>query len=218
MKMTQQLPLWVLILTTALISCRFHTTPFEPEEASVYNDYINKYYIPKAKAFVDERFVNMPFDRIVVGDLTSGYIVPINYKRAMEALSPKPDKQTVKDFLDRNEAYYAYEQITKEVLLKAGRHKMNPYIKFDLNHILFSDKQWDSIFLHEGKWDEFYRLYPNSRGIVFLSHVGFNARKTQALLYFTMEYDGGAGEGYLIMLERNRNGWIQKAQTQLWVS
>jgi hypothetical protein len=216
--MKPKLSLLVIILMIATISCRYYETTFEFEEASVYNDYINMYYIPRAKVFLDTRFENMPFETIVVGDLTSGYIVPISYKKAMEALNPKPDRQTIKDFLDRNEAYHTRKQITKEVLKKAGRHKLNPYIKFELNHILISDRELDHIFENEGKWDEFYRRYPNSRGLIFLSHVGFNASKTQALLYFTMEYDGSAGEGYLIMLERVGNKWVKKAQTQLWVS
>jgi|WetSurMetagenome_2_1015567.scaffolds.fasta_scaffold85934_3 hypothetical protein len=187
----------------------------EREEASVYNAYINKYYIPRR--FVESRFENKPFTEIVVSDHTSGFVIPFSYQKKVEELSIKPEEETVKSFLARNDGYYPQTGLTNETLRVVGRYPLNPYIAFKLPHTLISDAEMDRIF-ERGRWEEFYNKYPNSRGIIYLSRVGFNHDLTQALLYVVLEYADGGGGGWLVLLAKSSDGWEQVANVSVWIS
>jgi hypothetical protein len=188
----------------------------EREEAAVYRSVIDKYYIPKR--LLAPGFENGPFKIIVISSQTSGYVVPFSFVEKIRELSPKPDEETVRNFLDRNDAHYSKPQLTEKMLRVVGRYPLNRLIRFRLPHALISDAEIDQIFNRGGEWNEFYRRYPFSRGLVFLSRVGFNKNMTQALLYFVQEYDGSAGEGYLTLLAKTKSGWERISQVTVWIS
>lgn len=187
----------------------------EQEEAAVYRSFINTYYIPDSLQSI--RFENKPFTTIVISDRTSGYDVPFSYQEYIAKLMPRPEETTIKNFLDRNDGYYTQSQITEDMLRVVGRYPLNPYIRFKLPHILISDGEFDQL-TKGGKWAEFYRRYPNSRGLVCLSRVGFNKQKTQALLYFVKQYDPEWAEGYLVLLAKKGEEWKRIAQVNVWMS
>jgi hypothetical protein len=87
-------------------------------------------------------------------------------------------------------------------------------------YVLITDQEIDQIFKGQGgaRWDEFYRRCPTSRGVVFLSRVGFNRNIAQALLYFTFEYGSEAAEGYLILFDKQSGRWKESALTLVWIS
>ena len=135
----------------------------------------------------------------------------------MFPLSRAASRGTIKSFLQRNDGNYPESQLTEKTLRVIGRYPINPYIKFKLPHTLITDTEIDQIFSNGG-WREFYRRYPNSRGIVYLSRVGFNSNETQALLYFAHQYTEAAGEGFLVLLKKTQGEWKQIAQTDVWIS
>jgi hypothetical protein len=203
-------------LVSVLSACNSTDRAFdEKEEAAVYRAYIDTDYA--SRNFLDSQFVNRPFNVIVISDRTSGFVVPFSYQKSIAKLSPKPDKETVENFLDRNDGKYPESKLTERTLRVIGRYPLNPHIKFGLPHALISDGEIDQIFSN-GKWGEFFRRYPNSRGLVWLSRVGFNKSKTQALLYFAHQYTEAAGEGFLILLAKTASGWKKTAEVLVWIS
>jgi hypothetical protein len=187
----------------------------EMEEAAVYRAYIDLHYVDRH--FSEYLFGNKPFSLIVISAKTSGFIHPFSYEDVIAKLSPKPDKATIKNFLAKNEGYYPESQLTEKTLRVVGRYPINPNINFRLPHTLITDAETDQIFSNGG-WKEFYRRYPTSRGIVFLSRVGFNNDTTQALLYFADEYTQDGGEGFLILLEKRDGEWKQISRADVWIS
>ena len=208
---------YLLISTFSILvlfqACR--TAFDEKEEAAVYNSFINAYYIPNS--FVSIKFENRPFTTIVVSDQTSGYVIPFSYQERIAELVPSPEETTIKSFLDRNDGYNDKSQLINETLRVIGRYPINPYIEFNLPHTLVSDIELKQL-TKGGKWAEFYRRYPNSRGIVSLSRVGFNKKKTQALLYFVKQYDAEGAEGFLVLLAKRGKEWKRIAQVDVWIS
>jgi hypothetical protein len=207
----------IRMLSIALLSFQFTLAFDEREEAAVYKSYIDNYYISKASGFSDYRFENKPFKTIVIVNYTSGYIVPFSYKAKIATMSPLPDEDTIHDFLDRNDGYYEKSQITQNILNTAGRYPIDQRITFRLPCVWISDQELERIFRSD-QWVGFYRKYPNSRGLVYLSRVGFNKKMTQALLYFAHQYDSDAGAGYLVLLNKQKNEWEKIAQITVWIS
>jgi hypothetical protein len=207
----------LVILNSIHIACEsFDKKPFnEREEAAVYRAYIDNYYTNIH--YPDRQFDNRPFSSIMIFDKTSGFIHSFRDQQLIAKMSPRPEKRTIQGFLGRNDGNYPKSQLTEKNLRVIGRHPINPYLKFKLSHILITDAEIDQIF-RNGGWEEFYRLYPNSRGLVSFSRVGFNRNETQALLYFEHWYGEDAGEGYLVLLKKTQGEWKQIAQTNVWTS
>jgi hypothetical protein len=69
-----------------------------------------------------------------------------------------------------------------------------------------------------GRWDEFYKDYRQSSGLIRVSRVGFNQRNDQALVY--VEHDCGTlcGTGKYFSLKKSAGAWRVIRDYQRWVS
>ena len=64
---------------------------------------------------------------------------------------------------------------------------------------LFGRRRWD--------WDRFRKVYPEAKGIISLSNIGFNATRTQALVYAAIGCGPCCGEGSFILLQKVNGRW-----------
>jgi hypothetical protein len=202
----------LLLLTLVFPGCRSFD---ENEEAAVISAYLNNVYIKRH--FSDDRFADKPFSMIVLSDQSAGFHHPFSYEEKIDQLATKPDEDTIRSFMTRNDAGHPKSSLSASAMKVIGRYPLNEQLKFQLPHILLSDKEIDRIF-NSGGWDEFYSQYPNSRGIVWISRVGFNKKKTQALFYFGNQYTDSAGEGYLILLTKAGGAWKEQTHVTVWIS
>lgn len=168
----------LVIVILVFLHFAYGASNYEKEEAAVYRAYIDQTYIAQ---WFPQNFKNKPFRQIVIRDRTSGFVAPSPDLQNIAKLSPKPDGETIENFFARNGGYHPKSKLPEEALEKVGRYPLNRSIKFKLPHTLISDSEWNQI-----RWEEFYRRFPDSRGIVVLSRVGFNKNRTQALLYFNL--------------------------------
>ena len=94
--------------------------------------------------------------------------------------------------------------------------------RFDIKrrYVLVSEKEIEDIFKEGGGWwEEFYRRYPESRGFATFSRVGFNADKTQALVYQAHSCGGLCGGGGYVLLVKVNGVWTNKGTVgPVWVS
>ena len=74
------------------------------------------------------------------------------------------------------------------------------------------------IFASKGWWDEFYRIYPGSRGVLRFSQPAFSQNRAQALVYVSHSCGGLCGTGWLVLLVKNRKAWQIESQSMLWIS
>lgn len=95
---------------------------------------------------------------------------------------------------------------------KKNRTQQKLENKFTFNGpvILLSQEEENRLFPKGGAgWDEFYRQFPPAKGIVYLSNVGFNRRKDQALVRVTHQCGGFCDEyGSYYFLQKMKNNWI----------
>jgi hypothetical protein len=94
---------------------------------------------------------------------------------------------------------------------------MNPDLKFSIDHVLMSDSALEEI-IQTGGYPEFRKRFPYAHGFVAFSKVGFNPEMSEALLFFENWWGLEAGEGFLVLLRKDVNGWSVMDRVTAWVS
>jgi hypothetical protein len=94
-----------------------------------------------------------------------------------------------------------------------------------LPYSLFVQKDYESIFGAtknnngtEEYWKKFYEKFPESGGYVWLSNVGYNKVRDQALVYFVHWCGTLCGTGHYIQLNKSGTEWKVETIAMIWVS
>jgi hypothetical protein len=197
LKLIKKLTLYTIVIAvivTSLYLCQRLSNDISWEEYQVYSDYYN--------SLINE-IDSLKIDKLVLVDSSS-----CRYKlndddierieSEFEFSLPKP---LIADFRNKNNRSY----------------KFNRFFDLNINYILISKNELDSIFKN-GWWGEFYEKYPNSQGRTYLSRVGFNKNRTEALFYMGTQSAGLAGIGLFIYLKKENGKWIPIVWKQMWIS
>lgn len=67
-------------------------------------------------------------------------------------------------------------------------------------------------------WGDFYRKYPNAAGLFTFSKVGFNADRTQAVVYRAFSCGDTCGYGSYVLLVKEEGVWTIVAEARQWIS
>ncbi len=132
------------------------------------------------------------------------------------------------EFNERDKSYLKKkfgEKISDDLIKEFGAVNAKPRTlqnKFSnsLNTVVISKSEEDKIFnpIDEG-WERFYLKYPKSTGIIELSRVAFDLRKTKALLYYGSSSDfGKGGIGYYVLLKKENDRWIIEKKVMCWIA
>ena len=166
----------------------------QQEEASVYAFHVNSEYVKK-----DTKL-------IVLRDQTSRGVDETENrlrKRLRDSLK-QIQQETIEDFIARNGRSW-------------GLNK-NPAVQFKVKHVLISRKVETQVFQGRQGWQVFYARYPDSRGIITLSRVGFSKDQTQAILYVENQSHGRTGSGYYVLFRKRGEKWEEVARSLVWLS
>ena len=90
-----------------------------------------------------------------------------------------------------------------------------------IKYTLVSAKDVEALFPKgelDRAWTRFYSKYPNSSGLITFSNVGFNAEMNQALVSTGRGCGGLCGEGYYVLLAKEKGVWYVKSKIMTWVS
>jgi len=116
--------------------------------------------------------------------------------------APEADPLIFADFQKRNEQQYPLDN------------------QFNLSSkpILLSLVDFGKIVGPDLKPELFRQAFPNAQGYVTLSRVGFNATRTQAVVY-VQEWKGPLnGTGYLYLMTKTGNHWTVKTEVMDFIS
>jgi len=67
-------------------------------------------------------------------------------------------------------------------------------------------------------WDRFYDRFPKAMALMSFSRVGFDAKRTQAVLYADWASGPRAGRGFFHFLVRVKGRWVIKSSFNTWIS
>jgi hypothetical protein len=102
---------------------------------------------------------------------------------------------------------------------RALTHQFPIHLPYDL----LNEADIHAPFVHDvvAGWEVFNRRYPESRGYLTMSAVGFSADKSRALLYFSHSCGCLCGAGRYEMLEKVDGVWRParlNVETCMWIS
>jgi hypothetical protein len=93
-------------------------------------------------------------------------------------------------------------------------------LSIKIDYQLIKDEEVEGFFKEGGGgWEAFHKKYPKASGIMTVSRVGFNADKTQALVYTGWSCGGLCGGGGYTLLTKKSGGWVKAGHVgPTWVS
>jgi hypothetical protein len=159
------------------------------EEYEIYSSIIKQYYLrPDTKLImIEERTFRYDF-----------------------AVDEEPWREKKKGVIIDGSAADDYE-------LKNGQQWLlnKDAFKLPVKAALITDHDLKAIF--HGKWGDlewinYYRRFPDSRGFVMFSRIGFNAQRTQGLMYVGSRCGPRCGDRYFLLLEKTNGAWSIKKE------
>ena len=111
--------------------------------------------------------------------------------------------ETLDDFESKNQESYPLEHA------------------FDLTveYVLIGDVEKSAAFGGRTQgWIDFYAKYPRSQGITWLSRVGFNSDRNQALVYMANRRHTLMGSGEYLLLAKDQVQWLPRGLVRAWIS
>jgi hypothetical protein len=117
------------------------------------------------------------------------------------------------------------ETISAYELARKTEGELKAKLDIPFKYLLISDKQLGSVFPNvtqlnkpRERWNEYYKLYPDSAGYNSFSRVGYDKSGRQALVYFVNWCGELCGTGSYLLMERGSEGWAVKESGGMWIS
>jgi hypothetical protein len=175
-----------------LVSCAPGGSSAHDDEYAVY------------AALIEDRYLWEGVDLIVIRNETTLFELgpDVTFEQVSRS-APALEEETYADFLAVNE-----EPTPLDGSLDLG---------FEV--ALVSPQELEEIFAADvGSYDAFYERFPNSQGVMELSRVGFNADRSQALVYVGNQHAPLGGAGYYLILNKDDGAWQVDSELPLWIS
>jgi hypothetical protein len=96
--------------------------------------------------------------------------------------------------------------------------EFEPQFSLPRASVLLDQGAAKAAFRGRADWEAFYRAFPESGGMFFLSRAGFNPSANQALVHIGRQWLGRAGGGWLVFLEKTDEGFSEVGQMSTWMS
>ena len=200
-----------LLLLLAAHVFSYHTASLNrhspsDEEYVVYAAVIERLFAGNKVSFDTQSPVNL----LVIKDQTS-------VDRSGDRLLTKNFSADVGDYVRQWASALSQETIEDYRIKNNESHQLKDNFSLKVKHVLVQREELEQ-FLKEGRWEEFYKKYPDSRGFISFSRVGFNREMNEALVYFEHWCGGLCGSGIYLQLKKEDEGWRVFKVERAWIS
>jgi hypothetical protein len=182
----------IVVMAIAQSACR---SSIDSEEAAVIGAYVNA-NIKKLFGYIESD--DNPLKIVYIGGVTSGF--QPRWKASFSELGTAVQTDTAESFLQRNDREY----------------EVNSGLSFKIPHRTIPEAKLKRMIEEASNWTSIYREFPALHGIVWFSRVGFDARRTQALLYISNLSQRAGREGWLILMQKERRTWREAGRKMIW--
>ncbi len=160
------------------------------EEYEIYSSVIKQLYVqPETKLLMIE-------ERTFRYDFGSENDEPWRDKRKGLAI----DESAAEDYEAKNSRQWLLNKASFKLAVKTSL-----ITDLDLKAIFHGN--WGDL-----EWINYYRRFPDSRGFVMLSRIGFNTEHSQALLYVGSRCGPRCGDIHFLLLEKANGTWTTKKE------
>ena len=83
---------------------------------------------------------------------------------------------------------------------------------------LVSASDVDRLFRSPRGWQQFYSRFPEAKGLISLSRVGFSSTKAEALVHVSIGCDFTCRNGKLIFLAKRKGRWYIQSRMITYLS
>ena len=102
------------------------------------------------------------------------------------------------------------------------RHELSDRFDIKAKVILVNEKEIEGIFIFkqrlEKSWESFYKRFPDSWGYVWLSGVGFNESRNEAVVFVSHYCGVDCASGTYYVLVKEKEEWKIKRSEWVWAS
>jgi len=152
---------------------------------------------------------------VVDGFPAGDYVVVVTDSIAF--CQSKDDCLTTRSDLEGIETFAAEPNGLRERLISENQSS-KPLAISDRRARLISAPELRRIFSGKGWWEEFYRLYPKSRGYLEFGKPVFSNDGNHALVYLSHVCGGLCGSAWLYHLEKRNQRWQIAGAKMVWIS
>lgn len=117
-------------------------------------------------------------------------------------------KETFENFIDVNKEIDTLKnnfKTKKEILILST---------IEVDNIFETNSSWENDY----GWDDFYKKFGDTQGLLEFSRVGYSKDHYQALVYFGNQSHGQAGCGYYVLFEKKGKRWLRRGKYLAWIS
>jgi hypothetical protein len=101
----------------------------------------------------------------------------------------------------------------------AASYTLEPHLDMELDYTLVPEKEFKEIFGRGGSaWARLQEKYPEARGVVSFSRVGFGAMEDEALVLMGFSCGDLCGAGGLYLLVKEEGTWQVQETLLVWIS
>jgi hypothetical protein len=127
---------------------------------------------------------------------------------------PEVEQETLDDFYYENQEEYSLKE-------RFTLSSPNPFRLVRFNTVFVNGEELSKTFYYadsnQDPWGQFSEKYSGAREIYFLSRVGFNHARNQALVYVASECGGLCGGGNYVLLEKRFGFWLIQKRCMSWI-
>lgn len=180
----------------ALSGTRLSPFQLDDEEYAVYSALINN-------SLKDDESREKSSDK-------SDRLLIINERTSLWDGSIASESQKFFEELKRSSPELQPETLNDLIVKSNGISTLERKFNIKIKYALVSDDEINALFKDDvsGGWEAFHRKFPKSSGILTLSRVGFNADKTQAIVYKGWSCGGLCGGGGYTLLRKKKGVWL----------
>jgi len=186
----------VILSVLAVLSCEKDDKKIKPEFPLEQPDKISDEDYDIYSLVINELYSS---ERIVIKQKTETEIYfnnkNPNYNEYFIDMYPDYDSSLVQthEELNKNSSYLGnqFKSSTKEISLMST----------DELYYIFNSQNIDS------DWNEFYKDYKNSNGIISFTRIAYNEDRSQAIFEIWRIYASLGGDGYIVYLKKVNGNW-----------
>ena len=174
-----------------------------PRGQSIVDDGVSTEEYEIYSTLIQQKYVEPNTKLLVIEDRT------FRYDFAIQDDEPWRDKPKKGVVIDQSAAEDYEARNSRQWLMNKASFKFPVKIDFitDLDLKAIFHGNWGEL-----QWISYYRRYPESRGFIMLSRIGFNTAHTQALLYMGSRCGPGCGDLNFLLLEKADGNWTIKKE------
>ncbi len=206
--------LFAFIIAAAIFACAWFAFSAqsgpEADEVAVYSTL----FAPRELGHVGSTIVIFDGTQRGFGDVVTS---DEEFRKVIDYLRqdiPDVEQETWDDFYTKNQQSHSLKE-------RFNRSALNPF-RLGLNIVVVNDEDLSMIFNYadseQNPWEKFEAKYSGAREVYFLSRVGFNHARNQALVHVSYECGALCGGGDYVLLEKKFGFWLIQKRHMSWIS